>query len=64
MKTPDVRLFPDESAKALQQSFRNILDGAPGAAREMSEYTLKERHLLPAKPCREAEQLIEESMRT
>ena len=57
MKTPEVRLFPDESAKALQQSFRKILDGA---AREMLECTLKERHLLRAKLCREAEQLIED----
>ena len=59
MKTPEVRLFffQDESAKALQQSFRKILDGA---AREMLECTLKERHLLRAKLCREAEQLIED----
>ena len=56
-KTPEVRLFPDESTKALQQSFRKILDRA---AQEMLECTLKERHLLRAKLCREAEQLIED----
>jgi len=57
LKTPEVRLFPDESTAALQQSFRKILDRA---AQEMLECTLKERHLLRAKLCREAEQLIED----
>ncbi len=53
LKTPEVRLFPDESTKALQQSFREILDRAE---QEMLECTLKKRHLLRAKLCREAEQ--------
>ena len=57
LTTSDVRLFQDKSTAALQQSFRKILDRA---AQEMLECTLKERHLLRAKLCREAEQLIED----
>lgn len=57
LKTPEVRLFPDTSKATLQQSFRKILDGA---ALQMLECTLKERHLLRAQLCRDAEQLIED----
>jgi hypothetical protein len=57
MQTPVVRLLPAESVSVLQKSFRDILDKA---ALDMLACTLKERHVLRAKLCREAEQLIEE----
>jgi len=57
LKTPEVKLFPADSTEALQRSFREILNRA---AQEMLECTLKERYLLRAKLCREAEQLIED----
>ena len=44
----------------LQQSFRKILDRA---AQEMLECTLKEMHLLQAKLCHEAEQLIKDVLK-
>lgn len=57
LQAPEVRLFPADSVSALQKSFREILDKAE---LDMLEYTLKERYLLRAKLCREAEQLVEE----
>jgi hypothetical protein len=57
MQAPEVRLLPAESVSVLQKSFREILDKA---ALDMLTCTLKERHVLRAKLCREAEQLIEE----
>ena len=57
LQAPEVRFFPADSVSALKKSFRTILDKAE---LDMLEYTLKERYLLRAKLCREAEQLIEE----
>ena len=57
LKPPEVRLFPEESAANLQQRYRKILDAA---AQEMLRCTLKERYLLRAKLCKEAEELIED----
>jgi hypothetical protein len=57
LNAPKVRFFPDDSAKILQQSYRNILDEATLA---MLKCTLSERHLVRAKLCREAEKLLED----
>lgn len=57
LQAPEVRLFPADTVSALQKSFRDILDKAE---LDMLECTLKERRLLRAKLCREAEQLVEE----
>jgi hypothetical protein len=57
LNAPKVRFFPDDSAKTLEQSYRNILDQATLA---MLKCTLSERHLVRAKLCREAEKLLED----
>ena len=57
LKLPEVRLFPDNSVVSLKQSFQKALDKAD---QEMLGCTLKERHLLRAKLCKEAEELREE----
>jgi hypothetical protein len=55
LNTPKVRLFPEDAAVELKQKFRKILDRA---TQEMFDCTLTERHLLRAKLCQEAEQLL------
>ena len=57
LQAPEVLLFPADTVSALQKRFRDILDEAE---LDMLECTLKERRLLRAKLCREAEQLVEE----
>ncbi len=57
LNAPKVRFFLDDSAKILQQSYRNILDDATLA---ILKCTLSERHLVRAKLCREAEKLLED----
>lgn len=57
MKTVEVRFFPDDEKAILQQEYRKLLDDT---AERMLECTLKMRHSLRAKLCRQAEILMRE----
>jgi hypothetical protein len=54
LNAPKVRIFADQSAESLQQIYRNLDE----AALVMLKCILSERHLLCAKLCREAEELL------
>jgi hypothetical protein len=56
LETPEVRFFQEDPAASIRQTFRRILDKATS---DMLECILRERHLLRAKLCKEAETLLE-----
>ena len=57
MKTVEVKFFPDDEKALLQQEYRKLLDDT---ASRMLECTLKVRHSLRTKLCRQAEVMIGE----